>query len=126
MKDTDHALVRIDAIGQVRPAAHVFRLADGVAWLEPAYLDPNGATMRTFHRIDGKVRDKGQGFTVDAGDKVAEVQPLSANPQDDSGGTCRRALAEYGDLLVDKGITQEAERARVALLLADDLAPSTA
>ncbi len=124
MKDTDHAIVRLPAIDQVRPAAHVFRLEGGAAWVEPAYLDPNGATMATFHRIDGQVHALANGFTVTAPDGlVATFAPATA-ANDDPEGTCRLALADYTDLLVEQDLTQEGERARLQLELADDLAPA--
>lgn len=111
------AIIRVPSIDQVRPAAFVFTDPDGMTWVEPSYRDPVPATMAAVHRLVGQTVAQGDGFDLVIGDTlVATVRPV-ATAQDDADGSCARALADFGDLLVADGVTLDAERARVAELL---------
>lgn len=109
-----------------RPAAFVFPMNDGdgnlrgFGWVEPCYIDPAGATMRADHYLIGEVSvmAKGNGFTVSDPDQriTATVLPW-VDATDDPGGSCGRALADFDDYLVAKGITIDQEWAEVASAL---------
>lgn len=113
MNLTRPCIVRIPALDQVRPAAHVFRTPAGITWVEPGYLDPYGATARAVHGADGEVDDQASQVTVTLADG-SQVLVLPATPENDDGeGSCMAALADYGDLVVELDWSQAEERARV-------------
>lgn len=121
MRVADNAIVTV--AGQRRPAAFLFATPDGMAWVEPSYaFDQQGGAPPAFHRVAGSVAVQGRVITVtDAGAGQVEFAPADA-AHDDAEGSCRAALADWNDWLVEEGRTLEDERARLLELLAEDLA----
>lgn len=120
MKPEQLAIVRIPAVDQVRPAAFVFVDPAGVTWVEPSYLDPAASTAPAVRRILGAAREEGEGFDmVVDGMVLATFRPMTDRAQDDSDGSCGRALAQFTDQLVAVGVSIEDERAAIEANLAD-------
>lgn len=104
------AVIAISAGGEtlLRPAAFVFDVPGGFAWVEPSYADPSGAASPSFHRRPASDIDSGavqvlQFFEVDA-DAVGD------------------GLLWFADWLKAEGRTWAEERERVRELLGDSLA----
>jgi hypothetical protein len=102
------------------PAVVVWDLPDGIAWVQPGYLDPEGATTRQFRRVKGEVRRLHDSITVTNDEIDVLLMPfaMSENQRRD----LARALAWYRDELQRLGLDREEEAARLHQELADDLA----
>ena len=106
-----------DRGGQLfRPAAFVFDVPGGFAWVEPAYADPAGASSPAFHRRQGQRmapgRYVGDGWTIEV---------LAFDPADDQGHV-GGALDWFARWLRAEGRSWSEERERVRVLVADELA----
>lgn len=116
-RDWPGAVIAInDSGGQLfRPAAFVFDVPGGFAWVEPAYADPYGASSPAFHRRQGQRtapgRYVGDGWTI-------EVLPY--DPAADQGGA-GGALDWFAGWLRAESRTLAQERVRVRALVADEL-----
>lgn len=111
------AVVAIDQGGIVslRPAAFVFDVPGGVAWVEPSYADPAGAASPAFHAFKGTVG----GNTVTApGGMLIEVLPYESA----DAGVIGDGLEWFASWLAAEGRTWEQERARVREMLGEALA----
>lgn len=113
----------IHVAGQVRPAAFAWQTATGIAWLEPDYLEPDPPPRPAFHAFAGEVRDHAGGAAV-YGDGIVLVFDAEAAAGDPGlvPADAAAGLAHLQELLAEAGTTWADERARVAELLAEDLA----
>lgn len=111
------------SVAQVRVAAFTWQTAAGVAWLEPDYLEPDPPPRPSFHHFAGDVRSSRLGATVYGADGFVLV--FDADQVGEDPALCppeaAAALDRLRELLAEAGTTWEAERARVAELLAADL-----
>ncbi len=102
----------------VRPAAFVFVIPGGFAWVEPSYADPDGASSPAYHERTGKVEVRNKGFIFRFDDGQAAVYPANADDQamlDDL-----RPLNWFAEHLKENGLQWQAERERVRALVAHD------
>lgn len=98
---------RPDAV--VRPAAFVYEIPGGAAWLEPSYADPLGAASPAWHERLGQVVETGEGFRVLASDGSAvDFVPYD---REDNGDLVGDSLEWFGRWLKAEGLTWEGERA---------------
>lgn len=116
-RDWPGAVIVIDHAGRMfRPAAFVFNVPGGFAWVEPAYADPYGASSPAFHKRKGRRtapgRFVGDGWTI-------EVLPYEPADDRDLVGD---ALDWFSRWLSSEGRTMAQERERVRELVADELA----
>lgn len=117
-----------DAVAQVRVAAFVWRTAEGVAWLEPDYLEPDPPPRPSFHRYDGRLTEAATGVAVQGPQGLVAIfdaaeqreDPLLVPPE------AAEAIVRFRELLQLAGTTWEAERLRVAELLAVELGEGAA
>lgn len=119
IEDLRGAIVIVtDAGGQstIRPAAFAFPLPDGIAWIEPSYADPAGASSNAYHERRGEVA--GDGASVAGDGWRCEVLPY----EDDDVDLVGDALQWFAAWIKSSGTTWEAERERVRELVADWLA----
>lgn len=111
------AVVAIDQGGVVslRPAAFVFDVPGGMAWVEPSYADPAGATSPAFHSFKGQI----EGNTLRTPDgMLIEVLPYETGDAVVIGD----GLEWFASWLAAERRTWEQERGRVRELLGDSLA----
>lgn len=110
-------IVITDAGGSLfRPAAFVFDVPGGLAWVEPSYADPAGASSSALHVRRGD-RDAWNAFRGD--DWRLGVLPYEPAEDQDLVGD---ALEWFGDWLRAEGRTWAEERERVRALIADEIA----
>jgi hypothetical protein len=99
------------------PGIAAWVLPDGVAWMQPGYMDPYGAPSPQFHRVRGTLNNVGQHgyFAVVENDELE----VTLRPADDlvSRGV-RQAFEWYEQQLAKKGLERQAE----ALQLQEELA----
>lgn len=104
-----------------RPAAFVFKTANGIAWVEPGYTDPYGCTMPADHYLTGSVIQMpgDLGLSVECNsDVIATVVPwANERARSDESDSCRSALCDFSDYLVTRDLTLDEERTRVRALL---------
>lgn len=100
-----------------RPAAFVFDVPGGLAWVEPSYADPAGAQSPAFHVLAGGARSEWNLFAMPSG---RTVQVLAYDPQDNR-DLVGVALDWFAAWLKDQGRTWADERERVRQLVADEL-----
>ena len=100
-----------------RPAAFVFDVPGGVAWVEPAYADPAGAASPAFHVWLGSRADWNQFTRPD--DRLLQVLPYDPAEDRDLVGD---ALDWFAGWLKAEGRSWAQERERVRALVADELA----
>lgn len=124
MKTLQLQIVQLTRPPGRRPAAFVFLDPDGATWIEPSYRDPYPNTMPAAHRVAGSVAQADGVVTVtdDAGVR-ATFSPWTTPGADDPGGTCKRALADFTDLLVLDGVTLDEEQAAIAPAVTDNNTP---
>lgn len=103
-----------DAI--VRPAAFVFATPGGLAWVEPSYADPMGASANALHERDGDLVDEGLGFvlTTASGERVTV---LPYDPEAGDGDLVGGALEWFAEHLAETGQAWESERESVRELI---------
>lgn len=99
-----------------RPAAFVFDVPGGLAWVEPSYADPMGAASPSFHRREG---ERESWNTIKAGS--ASVSALPYEPAEDA-DLVGDALDWFADWMKAEGRTWAQERERVREMLGDSLA----
>lgn len=99
-----------------RPAAFVFDVPGGLAWVEPSYADPAGSASPAFHRRAGTFTAPGK--MAGAGFEV-EVLPYEPGQDADLVGD---ALEWFSGWLKTEGRTWAQERERVRGMLGDALA----
>lgn len=102
------------------PAVVVWVLRDGVAWLQPGYLDPWGATSPQFHRIRGDFQP------IYGSDDVAlvsnhTVTAYLAAPSRDTASDLIKAFAWYDEELARQGRTRKSEAKDFNKALASEL-----
>jgi hypothetical protein len=98
-----------------RPAAFVFDVPGGVAWVEPNYADPAGASSPGFHVWRGD-RKEWSVFTRPNGSRLSVLR-YDQDHRDLIGD----ALDWFADWLKAEGRTWAEERERVRALVADEL-----
>ena len=110
--------------GMVRPAAFVWQLASGLAWLEPSYLDADALPAPALHHFAGEVQDTTTGMVVygDAGLALVFDADQVAGNADALPAEVAEDLARLQDRLAEAGTTWDAELARMTEELAEDLA----
>lgn len=99
------------------PGIAAWVLPDGVAWMQPGYMDPYGAPSPQFHLVRGTLKHVGQHgyFAVVENDELK----VTLRPEDDLvGRDVRRAFEWYEQQLAQKGLDRQAE----ALQLQEELA----
>lgn len=124
MKTLQLQIVELTRPPARRPAAFVFLEPGGAVWVEPSYRDPHPNTMPAAHHVEGVVA-KGDGVvtvTDDTGLR-ATFTPWTTPGADDPGGTCKRALADFTDLLVLDGVTLDEEQASIEPAVTDANTP---
>jgi len=98
-----------------RPAAFVYDVPGGIAWVEPSYADPYGAASPALHVRRGErtaaTRFEGPGFKVEV---IAYTPGLDADLVGD-------ALEWYAGWLTAEGRTWHDERERVRAMIEADL-----
>jgi len=113
---TDGAVVviqrDIDGI-ETRPAALAFATHDGIAWVEPSYADPWGASSTAFHARAGAVEIVGSGVRC-IGERET-ITLLRYDPDEDR-DLVGDALAMWAGYLAMSGLTFDEERARIRAL----------
>lgn len=100
---------------QARPAIAVWQVPDGLAWVEPNYLDGDPGDPPSFHRIPCQVRDYPGGLVLETEDgtglamalELAGEDPLLNPPE------LRRAFEAYQASISEKGLTREGEALRL-------------
>ena len=109
--------------GMTRFAAFTWRTPDGIAWLEDGYLDPYGSPSPQFHRVAGKVKAIGGGYSVSGpkGDALFFSQPEVAQDARRCPPELLRAHAVLEAMLSERGTTWAAEANRLSVELADEL-----
>lgn len=104
-----------DAISY-RPAAFVFDVPGGLAWVEPSYADPAGAGTPALHVRRGEFLKAG----ILRGDRWrVDVVPYAAAEDTDLIGD---ALDWFAGYLKAAGRTWDQERERVRVAIAPELA----
>lgn len=98
-----------------RPAAFVFDVPGGMAWVEPSYADPAGASSTALHVRKG-TRVEWNAFEG-SGWRVGVLPYEPAEDQDLVGDS----LDWFADWLKTEGRTWAEERERVRTLIADAL-----
>lgn len=111
---TAGAVVFIRAAGGriegTRPAAFVFSTPTGLAWVEPSYADPAGASSTALHLRDGLVEADGDGVKITTpGGEVVLVSPYEPEDVDLVGD----ALEWFAGYVAQSGRTWAEERAKV-------------
>lgn len=93
----------------VRPAAFVYEIPGGLAWLEPSYADPWGAASPAWHERLGKVAIDGLGVRL----VTADGRTVSAVEYDrnDNGDMVGDSLEWFAGWLRSQGKTWAQERA---------------
>lgn len=99
-----------------RPAAFVFDVPGGVAWVEPSYADAAGAASPGFHVWRGDRKDWGI-FTRPDGSRLSVLQY-----EQDHRDLIGDPLEWFAAWLKAEGRTWSQERERVRALVADELA----
>lgn len=110
------AVVLLEAPGQepaIRPAAFVYVIPGGLAWVEPSYADPNGAASNALHQRTGTVEIKA-GLRLKRDGDVVTFLPYDPAEDRDLVGD---ALEWFHQHLQDTGTDWDAERKRVLDLL---------
>ena len=117
-RDWPGALIAIEEDGQIsfRPAAFVFDVPGGLAWVEPSYADPMGAASPAFHVWRGTRRE----WNLFARPGNRQMQVLAYDP-DDNRDLVGDALDWFADWLKAEGRSWAQERERVRALVADEL-----
>lgn len=105
----------------LRPGLFVYPTADGFAWVEPGYLEPD-PSREAFYRATGTLQLQANGFTLDAQDGKYYVVGALADLDEGTGADLKAACAWARQQIEAAGSTMDAERDRLRLLLADDLA----
>ena len=101
----------------VYPAVVVWELSDGMAWVQPGYLDPFGASSRQFHRLRGETRNWLGSIAVSTPEFDALAVGAGDPPED-----VKQALAWYRQELERLGLDRQEEAERLSRELAEDLA----
>ncbi len=118
-RDWKGAVIAIGERGEFmfRPAAFVFDVPGGVAWIEPAYADPAGAGSTAFHVWLG-ARSEWNQFTRQD-DRLLQVLPYDPAEDRDLVG---EALEWFAGWLKAEGRSWAQERERVRALVVEELA----
>ncbi|WP_430434795.1 hypothetical protein [Methyloversatilis sp.] len=109
-----------------RAAAFVFGDGDGLVWVEPQYLDRNGAATPAEHRAaKAQVLQFGSAFNI-AADGGAWSVTIAEYVQEEDADQIGEAITFMQEGLAAAGTTWEEERERVrALVFGEDQPPST-
>jgi len=102
----------------IRAAAFVYPGVDSLAWVEPSYLDPYGASSPALHTRTGKLeKAPGDGFqlTLEDGKKIVAL------PVNDGGELVGNALLWFSNYLILNKIDFNEERERVREMIADPI-----
>jgi hypothetical protein len=102
------------------PAVVVWLLRDGVAWVQPGYLDPWGATSPQFHRIRGDFQPL-YGANDVALIKNDTLTAYLAVPGRDTASDLIEAFAWYDEELARQGRTRGSEARMLNKASARDL-----
>ncbi|MCQ9378816.1 hypothetical protein [Methyloversatilis sp. XJ19-49] len=110
-------IVKMDAETMYRGAAFVFGDGDGLVWVEPSYLDPNGAPTPAEHRAVGAQLTKyGEAYNIRADGETWSVILAEYSPEEDAD-----QIGDQMDFMRQQldaaGTTWEAERERVRALV---------
>lgn len=97
-----------------RPAAFVFDVPGGLAWIEPSYADPYGAARPPFHRRAGA-------FTAWNLIATSGGGRIEALPYMEDADLVGGALDWFAGWLQAEGRTWAQERKRVRAMLGDQL-----
>jgi len=100
---------RPDAV--VRPAAFVYGIPGGAAWLEPSYADPVGAASPAWHERLGTIVETEAGFRV----VTPEGTVVAFVPYDreDNGDLVGDSLEWFARWLESEGRSWASERLRM-------------
>lgn len=109
---------------QFRAAVLVFRLDDGVAWVEPGYLTGDGSGSPCFHRVRCTVTDYARGMELTTENGFGLIIDRAQVPDGDEldRPELRADFEAYEQALKEKGLTREGEAKKLTELLAYDLA----
>mgnify|MGYP000876579174 CR=1 FL=1 len=112
------ALIAIDDGGDIlfRPAAFVFDVPGGLAWIEPSYADPMGAASPALHVWRGTRKD----WNLFTRPGNRRVQVLAYDPQDNR-DLIGDALDWFAVRLKAEGRSWAEERERVRALVGSEL-----
>ncbi len=104
----------------IRPAAFVFVIPGGFAWVEPSYADPYGASSPAYHERTGNVRENGDGFILrnEAGGPEADAAVYPFDPADPGMKDDAGPLTWFANHLKENGLQWQSERTRVHALVA--------
>ncbi len=108
-----------DTMPLIRPAAFVYAIRGGFAWVEPSYADPYGASSPSLHIRSGEIQESGAGFTLHLGQgRITVYQFDERDPamEDDA-----YPLRWFANHLKDNGIQWQVERERIRELIAPGL-----
>ncbi len=103
----------------IRPAAFVFATPSGLAWVEPSYADPYGASSPAFHQRAGTLERNKDGFILKmAGDDEIEIGVYPFNDEDPAMGDDLGPLRWFAEHLKENHLQWQAERELVRSMLA--------
>lgn len=102
------------------PAVVAWVLRDGVAWVQPGYLDPWGVSRPQFHRVHG------EHLKIIGADTLALVENdrhivRFSLPKRDTARDLLEAFARYDEELVRQGRNRKAEATKLVKETASDL-----
>jgi len=123
MKPDSFAIINLSTVDGfvARPAAFVFKTAEGIARVEPGYNDPYGSTRPADHYLTGSVIQLpgDLGLSVERHGKVIAtvISWTSERAREDAESSCGRALCDFGDYLIEQSVTLDEERQRVEIQL---------
>ena len=103
----------------IRPAAFVYAIPGGFAWVEPSYADPCGATSPRALIRCGDLAATGDGFTMaKTGVRISVClfDPLDQGTEDE-----RAPLLWFADDLKDNGLQWHDECERLRKLIAPNI-----
>lgn len=113
MLPTGPAVVLVMDPPMDRVAAHVYRLPDGIGWMEPGYYDEMPHPRPQWHQFAGKLTDTDNGILLHADKHVILVLDLERVREEYPDVV--REIAELKILLRERGTTLEEQRIFLAL-----------
>lgn len=109
---------------QRRPAVAVWRVPDGIAWVEPGYLIGDPGDTPAFHRLACTAEDYANGLVITTpdGQGLVVARDRVAGDEDLDPAELRPVFAAYEAALVERGLTRDEEALRLEGELATELA----
>ncbi len=105
-----------DAMPLVRPAAFIYAIRGGLAWVEPYYADPYGASSPGLHIRSGEIQEKNDGFELRGSSSEIKVYPF--DERDPATKNDAEPLRWFANYLRENSLQWQAERERVRKLIA--------